>query len=247
MNNNSGATQNLGNEAKTRVLVVDDEEFLADLLAEALSYEGFEVHTANDGFSAISLAKKIEPQVLVLDIMMPGLDGFEVLKRIRRDFPSLPVLFLTAKDSVDDKVAGLLAGGDDYLTKPFSLKEVAARLIALLRRSHQAPVESELQETILEFGDLYMNIDAHEVTRGGTQIQLTAKEFELLSYLMENAGRVVSKTQILDAVWQFDFNGNSNVVELYISYLRRKIDKGREPIIHTIRNVGYILKTNENS
>lgn len=151
MNNiNSGITsQTLGSGAKTRVLVVDDEEFLADLLAEALSYEGFEVHTANDGFAAISLAKKIEPQVIVLDIMMPGLDGFEVLKRIRRDFPNLPVLFLTAKDSVDDKVAGLLAGGDDYLTKPFSLKEVAARLVALLRRSHQAPIDSETQETIL--------------------------------------------------------------------------------------------------
>ncbi len=225
-----------------RILVVDDEVFLADLLAEALEYEGWSVTTANDGFSALQAAKKVQPHLVVLDIMMPGMDGFAVLERLRRDSPNLPILFLTAKDSVDDRVSGLMSGADDYITKPYSLKEVVARIVALLRRSGMQSTNTTAASNVLTVGDLQIDIDSHEVTRGDTPIQLSAKEFELLLYLMENGGRVVSKSQILDNVWHFDFGGNSNIVELYISYLRRKIDKGADPMIHTIRNVGYILK-----
>ena len=222
-----------------RVLVVDDEQMLADLLASALRYEGWEVTTAGTGVAAVRAAREIEPDVIVLDIMLPDFDGLEVMRRIHGRQANVPILFLTAKDAVEDRVAGLTAGGDDYVTKPFSLEEVVARLRALLRRSGAS---AEQQDDLLEGGDLRMNEDSHEVWRGEDEIRLTATEFELLRYLMRNPKRVLSKPQILDRVWNYDFGGQANIVELYISYLRRKIDKGREPMIHTMRGVGYVLK-----
>ena len=222
-----------------RVLVVDDEQMLADLLASALRYEGWEVTTAGTGVAAVRAAREIEPDVIVLDIMLPDFDGLEVMRRIHGRQANVPILFLTAKDAVEDRVAGLTAGGDDYVTKPFSLEEVVARLRALLRRSGAS---AEQQDDLLEVGDLRMNEDSHEVWRGEDEIRLTATEFELLRYLMPNPKRVLSKPQILDRVWNYDFGGQANIVELYISYLRRKIDKGREPMIHTMRGVGYVLK-----
>ena len=220
-----------------RVLVVDDEQMLADLLASALRYEGWEVTTAGTGIAAVRSAQEIDPDVIVLDIMLPDFDGLEVMRRVRGHSPNVPVLFLTAKDAVEDRVAGLTAGGDDYVTKPFSLE--VARLRALLRRSGAS---EEKPDSLLEVGDLRMDEDSHEVWRGEDEIQLTATEFELLRYLMRNPRRVLSKPQILDRVWNYDFGGQANIVELYISYLRRKIDKGREPMIHTMRGVGYVLK-----
>ena len=222
-----------------RVLVVDDEQMLADLLASALRYEGWEVTTAGTGIAAVRSAQEIDPDVIVLDIMLPDFDGLEVTRRLRENGTTTPVLFLTAKDATEDKVTGLGAGGDDYVTKPFSLEEVVARLRALLRRSGAS---EEKPASILEVGDLRMDEDSHEVWRGEDEIQLTATEFELLRYLMRNPRRVLSKPQILDRVWNYDFGGQANIVELYISYLRRKIDKGREPMIHTMRGVGYVLK-----
>ena len=222
-----------------RVLVVDDEQMLADLLASALRYEGWEVTTAGTGVAAVRAAREIEPDVIVLDIMLPDFDGLEVMRRIHGRQANVPILFLTAKDAVEDRVAGLTAGGDDSVTKPFSLEEVVARLRALLRRSGAS---AEQQDDLLEVGDLRMNEDSHEVWRGEDEIRLTATEFELLRYLMRNPKRVLSKPQILDRVWNYDFGGQANIVELYISYLRRKIDKGREPMIHTMRGVGYVLK-----
>ena len=222
-----------------RVLVVDDEQMLADLLASALRYEGWEVTPAGTGVAAVRAAREIEPDVIVLDIMLPDFDGLEVMRRIHGRQANVPILFLTAKDAVEDRVAGLTAGGDDYVTKPFSLEEVVARLRALLRRSGAS---AEQQDDLLEVGDLRMNEDSHEVWRGEDEIRLTATEFELLRYLMRNPKRVLSKPQILDRVWNYDFGGQANIVELYISYLRRKIDKGREPMIHTMRGVGYVLK-----
>ena len=222
-----------------RVLVVDDEQMLADLLASALRYEGWEVTTAGTGVAAVRAAREIEPDVIVLDIMLPDFDGLEVMRRIHGRQANVPILFLTAKDAVEDRVAGLTAGGDDYVTKPFSLEEVVARLRALLRRSGAS---AEQQDELLEVGDLRMNEDSHEVWRGEEEINLTATEFELLRFLMRNPRRVLSKPQILDRVWNYDFGGQANIVELYISYLRRKIDRGREPMIHTMRGVGYVLK-----
>jgi len=224
------------------VLVVDDEEVLAELLSAALRYEGWDVVAARDGFGALRQVKAHDPDVIVLDMMLPDLDGMEVLRRARHLKPTVPVLFLTARDAVEDRVAGLHAGGDDYVTKPFSLEEVVARLRALLRRSGMS---AAMAESVLEVGDLRMNEDSHEVWRGGEPVSLTATEFELLRYLMRNERRVVSKVQILDRVWHYDFGGQANIVELYISYLRRKIDAGRAPMIHTVRGVGYVLKPAE--
>ena len=222
-----------------RVLVVDDEQMLADLLASALRYEGWSVTTAGTGVAAVRAAQEIQPDVVVLDVMLPDFDGLEVMRRIHGHQPTVPVLFLTARDAVEDRVAGLTAGGDDYVTKPFSLEEVVARLRALLRRSGASTQE---QDNVLEVGDLRMDEDSPEVWRGSDEIRLTATEFELLRYLMRNPRRVLSKAQILDRVWNYDFGGQANIVELYISYLRRKIDKGRAPMIHTMRGVGYVLK-----
>ena len=222
-----------------RVLVVDDEANLTELLGMALRYEGWQIRTAATGTSAVKTAKEFEPDAVVLDMMLPDFDGLEVLRRMRDSDPSLPVLFLTAKDAVEDRVAGLTAGGDDYVTKPFSLEEVVARVRALIRRSTQMVQESS---SVLRVGDLMLDEDSHEVIRDGAEISLTATEFELLRFMMRNPKRVLSKAQILDRVWHYDFGGQANVVELYISYLRKKIDAGREPMIHTMRGAGYVLK-----
>lgn len=224
------------------ILVVDDEKSLADLLAQALTYQGWTVKTAHNGWEALDAARTFTPDAVVLDIQMPGLDGLETLSRLRASTPHLPVLFLTARDAVEDRVTGLRAGADDYVTKPFDLNEVAARIDALLRRSGMSTTAPNAELTV---GDLTLNENTYEVTRAGTLIPLTNTEFELLRYLMENAGIVLSKSQILDRVWAYDFGGASNVVELYISYLRKKIDKDRAPMIHTVRGAGYILKPAE--
>jgi two-component system OmpR family response regulator len=223
-----------------RVLVVDDESTLTDLLSMALRYEGWEVKTAGDGRQALASAREFKPDAIVLDIMLPDIDGLQVLQRVRADGTDTPVLFLTAKDSLDDRITGLTAGGDDYVTKPFSLEELVARLRGLIRRSIVAVTDDS--DPVITVGDLSLDEDSHEVFRAGEQIELTATEFELLRYLMRNPRRVLSKAQILDRVWSYDFGGKSSVVEIYISYLRRKIDAGREPMIHTVRGAGYMLK-----
>lgn len=222
-----------------RVLVVDDESNLTELLSMAMRYEGWEVRTAGTGNAAVREAKDFQPDAVVLDMMLPDFDGLQVLRRMRDHDESVPVLFLTAKDAVEDRVAGLTAGGDDYVTKPFSLEEVVARVRALMRRTAVSAAEGS---PVLVVGDLTLDEDSHEVTRGGEEIVLTATEFELLRYLMRNPRRVLSKAQILDRVWHYDFGGQANVVELYISYLRKKIDAGRDPMIHTMRGAGYVLK-----
>ena len=222
-----------------RVLTVDDEPSLTELLSMAMRYEGWDVSTAASGSAAVKVAREVRPDAIVLDMMLPDFDGLEVIRRIRMDQPDVPVIFLTAKDAVGDRIGGLTAGGDDYVTKPFSLEEVIARLRALLRRSGATAPASD---SLLVVGDLTLDEDSHEVTRGGTQVNLTATEFELLRYLMRNPKRVLSKAQILDRVWNYDFGGQANVVELYISYLRKKIDADRSPMIHTMRGAGYVLR-----
>ena len=222
-----------------RVLVVDDEVNIAELLSMALRYEGWEVRMAHTGSKAVSAAKEFQPDAVVLDVMLPDFDGLEVLRRMRASATDVPVLFLTAKDAVEDRVAGLTAGGDDYVTKPFSLEEVVARLRALMRRSGARAVTAN---NVLTVGDLTMDEDSREVHRDGEEVSLTATEFELLRFFMRNPRRVLSKAQILDRVWNYDFGGQANVVELYVSYLRKKIDAGHEPMIHTMRGAGYVLK-----
>ena len=226
-----------------RVLVVDDEASLTDLLQMALRYEGWEIKTASDGSSAIATARDFRPDAIVLDIMLPDIDGLQVLQRLRADGNDVPVLFLTAKDALDDRIAGLTAGGDDYVTKPFSLEEVVARLRGLIRRSTLTVDANE--SPVLVVGDLELDEDSHEVRRAGRLIELTATEFELLRYLMRNPRRVVSKSQILDRVWDYDFGGKSSVVEIYISYLRKKIDAEGSPMLHTVRGAGYMIKPAE--
>lgn len=222
-----------------RVLTVDDEPSLTELLSMAMRYEGWDVSTAATGTAAVKTAREVHPDAIVLDMMLPDFDGLEVMRRIRTEQPDVPVIFLTAKDAVADRIGGLTAGGDDYVTKPFSLEEVIARLRALLRRSG---VTAQQNDSLLVVGDLTLDEDSHEVTRGGDEINLTATEFELLRYLMRNPKRVLSKAQILDRVWNYDFGGQANVVELYISYLRKKIDHDRAPMIHTMRGAGYVLR-----
>jgi two-component system, OmpR family, response regulator len=225
--------------APARILVVDDEKSITDLVSMALRYEGLEVDVAHTGRDALEKVTSFRPTLLVLDVMLPDLSGFEVLERIGRDMAGqrVPVLFLTARDTLDDKLRGFTLGGDDYMTKPFSIEELIVRVRAILRRVHGADEDGRLQ-----VGDLRLDEDSHEVFRGSTSIELTPTEFKLLHYLMLNAGRVVSKSQILDRVWQYDFDGNANVVEIYISYLRRKIDGGGPRLIHTVRGVGYSLR-----
>lgn len=224
---------------EARLLVVEDEPNIRELLATSLRYAGFDVATAASGAEALRVADAHDPDLCVLDVMLPDMDGFTVTRRLREQGRQLPIVFVTARDSVDDKIKGLTVGGDDYVTKPFSLEEVVARLRALMRRTTVATDEGS---SLLVVGDLTMDEDSHEVTRAGEQIHLTATEFELLRYLMRNPKRVLSKAQILDRVWNYDFGGQANVVELYISYLRKKIDAGRDPMIHTMRGVGYVLK-----
>lgn len=221
------------------VLVVDDEPVLAEMVSMALRYEGWNITTAGDGSSAIAEARRQRPDVVVLDVMLPDMSGLDVLHKLRSENPGLPVLLLTAKDAVEDRIAGLTAGGDDYVTKPFSIEEVVLRLRALLRRTGVTTVDSGAQ---LVVGDLVLDEDSHEVMRAGEPVSLTSTEFELLRFMMHNSKRVLSKAQILDRVWSYDFGGRSNIVELYISYLRKKIDNGREPMIHTLRGAGYVLK-----
>src|SRR3954469_5666273 len=222
-----------------RVLAVDDESSLTELLSMARRYEGWQVTTAASGNEAVKAAREIRPDAIVLDMMLPDFDGLEVMRRIRAEDPGVPVIFLTARDSVEDRVGGLTAGGDDYVTKPFSLEEVIARLRALMRRAGASDRRESSQLTV---GDLTLDEDSHEVFRAGEEIHLTATEFELLRFLMRNPRRVLSKPQILDRVWNYDFGGQANVVELYISYLRKKVDAGRSPMIHTMRGAGYVLK-----
>ncbi|APX33215.1 DNA-binding response regulator [Brachybacterium sp. P6-10-X1] len=223
-----------------RALVVDDEAYLSDLLRMALSLEGWEARTAANGQEALNLVREFEPDVVVLDIMMPHLDGREVLHRLRGAENDVPVLFLTAKDAVQDRIAGISAGADDYVTKPFNLEEVLARLRGMVRRHVAAGTGVDSR---LHVGDLVLDEETYEVERAGTPIHLTAKEFELLRCLMRNERRVLSKAQILDRVWSYDFGGRSSVVELYISYLRKKIDALGEPMIRTVRGVGYTIRS----
>jgi two-component system OmpR family response regulator len=221
-----------------RVLVVDDEENITDLVSTALRYTGFDVAVASSGRAAIAAAASFRPELIVLDIMLPDLDGFEVTRRLRGDGVRVPVLFLTARDATEDKVTGLTIGGDDYVTKPFSLEELVARVRAVLRRTRGGNDDSSR----LQFADLELDEDSHEVWRADQTISLTATEFKLLRYLMLNARRVLSKAQILDHVWEYDFGGDANVVETYISYLRKKIDRVEPKLIHTVRGVGYTLR-----
>ncbi|GAA1931224.1 response regulator transcription factor [Nocardioides lentus] len=222
-----------------RVLVVDDEANIAELLKMALRYEGWMVTVAHTGNEALTKVREVQPDVVVLDWMLPDLPGPDVLKRMRAEAEDVPVLFLTARDAVEDRIAGLTVGGDDYVTKPFSLEEVVARLRALVRRAGARRSDAR---SVLTVGDLVLDEDSREVTRDGTEIRLTATEFELLRFLMRNPRRVLSKAQILDRVWNYDFGGQVNVVELYISYLRKKVDAGRRPMIHTMRGAGYVLR-----
>lgn len=226
--------------AEARLLVVDDEASIVELLTASLKYAGFDVVSANRGKDALRLVKEEQPDLVLLDVMMPSMDGFEVLRRMRADGIDTPVLFLTAKDAVEDRIAGLTMGGDDYITKPFSLGEVLARIRVALRRSGR---EVEVAPAnMLTFADIEMDEDAHEVTKAGEPIELSPTEFKLLRYLMQNPGRVLSKAQILDNVWHYDFGGEATVVESYISYLRRKIDTGQPRLLHTVRGVGYVLR-----
>jgi len=229
----------MGTDSEARLLVVEDEPNIRELLATSLRFAGFEVHTASNGTEAIRLAGSLEPDLVVLDVMLPDLDGFAVTRRIRESGKHIPIVFVTARDSLDDKIKGLTVGGDDYVTKPFSLDEVVARIRAVLRRTRG---ESD-DQTVLRFEDLELDEDAHEVRRGHRIIETSPTEFNLLRYLMLNPNRVLSKAQVLDHVWDYDFRGESGIVESYISYLRRKIDtEGLQPLIHTKRGVGYVLK-----
>jgi two-component system OmpR family response regulator len=219
-----------------RILVVDDEPRITDLVAMALRYEGFDVQTAGSGRAALKAVEDFRPALILLDLMLPDIDGFAVTERLAAARVRVPILFLTARDGVEDKVRGLTLGGDDYVTKPFSLEELVARIRALLRR-----VEASTEDGPLTFVDLELDDDTHEVRRAGTTIDLTATEFRLLRYLMENAPRVLSKSQILDRVWNYDFGGDANIVETYVSYLRKKVDALGPPLIQTVRGVGYKL------
>jgi two-component system, OmpR family, response regulator len=224
-----------------KVLVVDDEPHIAELVGLALRYNGFEISNAANGRDALTEVRRNRPDLIVLDVMLPDLDGFEVARRIRETdggADRLPVIFLTARDTTADKITGLDLGGDDYVTKPFSVEELVARVQAVLRRSSAStPSEHRLQ-----FADLVLDEDTREVWRGDRAIELTATEFRLLHYLLLNARRVLTRTQILEHVWDYDFAGNASVLETYVSYLRHKIDDGSPALIHTVRGVGYALR-----
>ena len=229
----------MGNStAKQRILVVDDEPSIVDAVGMSLRYEGFEVDEAGSGRAALAAVEEHPPDLIVLDVMLPDFDGLEVTRRLRARGVHTPVLFLTARDALEDKIAGLTVGGDDYVTKPFALAEIVARARAILRRVHG----DQNDDGILRFADVELDDNAHEVRRAGHAIQLTATEFNVLRFFMLNPRQVLSKTQILDHVWHYDFGGDGNVVETYVGYLRRKLDKHGPPLIHTIRLVGYILR-----
>ena len=226
--------------AEARLLVVDDEPNIVELLSASLRFSGFHVVSAGDGRAALKLAREERPDLIVLDVMMPGMDGFEVVRRLRSEGLRCPVVFLTAKDGTEAKIQGLTLGGDDYVTKPFSLEEVIARIRAVLRRTTGGAVA--VPATRFAFEDIELDEEAHEVRKAGREVSLSPTEFKLLRYFLQNPGRVLSKAQILDRVWQYDFGGDANVVESYVSYLRRKVDTTEPRLIHTIRGVGYVLR-----
>ena len=232
------AKQNRTRGAK--VLVVDDEENIRQLLSVSLKFQGYEVETAADGPAALDLCRIAKPDVLVLDVMMPGMDGFGLMRRLRADGVEAPALFLSARDTVEDKINGLTIGGDDYVTKPFSLEEVVARLQVLLRRSGFD--DQKRASSKIAFADIELDDETHEVFKAGELVALSPTEFTLLRYFMVNAGTVLSKPRILDHVWNYDFGGEVNVVESYVSYLRRKLDTGDKRLIHTLRGVGYVMR-----
>ena len=228
-------------EKKRHILVVDDEPNIRELLSTSLRYAGFEVTAAANGREALDAAEEFQPDLAVLDVMLPDMDGFTVTRRLRDRGEQYPILFLTAKDAVEDRIHGLTIGADDYVTKPFSLEEVITRLRVILRRGNVTDDSNE--DSTLRYADLTLNDDTHEVTKAGEIVELSPTEFNLLRYLMLNAEVVVSKAKILDNVWHYDFGGDGNVVESYISYLRRKVDTGDVQLIHTVRGVGYVLRT----
>jgi two-component system OmpR family response regulator len=225
-----------------RLLVVDDEESLVDMLRDALRFAGYEVHIARRGFEALKVAGEVEPDLIILDVNLPDIDGFEICRRLRAEGSQVPVVFLTARDDRDDLRTGFTRGGDDYLTKPFSLEELDLRVQAILRRTRNGAAGQGAAEERLRCADLELDVAGHRVWRGGEEVELSATEFRLLRYLMVNEGRVLSKAQILDHVWQYDFDGDGSIVETYISYLRRKVDQVGPKLIRTIRGVGYTIR-----
>jgi two-component system, OmpR family, response regulator len=232
---------NQADQNDVKVLVVDDEPNIVELLTVSLKFQGFDVRTASSGTEALREAREFHPDAYILDVMMPGMDGFELLTKLRNEGLDGPVLYLTAKDAVEHRIHGLTIGADDYVTKPFSLEEVITRLRVILRRGHIK--EQDPEDATIAYADLTLNDETHEVTKAGRIVELSPTEFNLLRYLMLNAEVVLSKSKILDNVWHYDFGGDGNVVESYISYLRRKIDTGDIPLIHTVRGVGYVLRT----
>lgn len=226
-----------------KVLIVDDEPNIRDLLSTSLRFAGFSVHAVANGAEAVHAAEKGEPDIILLDVMLPDMNGFSVTKKLRSMGINAPVLFLTARDETEDKITGLTVGGDDYMTKPFSLDEIVARINAILRRTKAAEVE----ESVLEVGEIKINQDAHDVFVNGTLVDLSPTEYKLLRFLMSNPNRVLTKAQILDHVWEYDFNGEMGIVESYVSYLRKKLDPlTSEPLIQTKRGVGYMYKSVKN-
>jgi len=223
---------------QARVLVVDDEPNIVDVISMALRYEGFEVASAGTGAEALSMVRETRPHVMLLDVMLPDMEGFDVARRLGAEHARVPIIFLTARDATEDRVRGLTVGGDDYVTKPFSLEELLARVRALLRRSGA----SDASSSVLAFADVELDDDAHEVTRAGELIELTPTEYRLLRYLMLNPRRVLSRQQLLEHVWDYDFGGDARVLETYVSYLRRKLDEHGPSLIHTVRGVGYVLR-----
>jgi two-component system OmpR family response regulator len=234
----SAAMAASSSSTKRRVLVVDDEDNVTHLVSSALRFDGFETMTADSGTDALAKVSQYEPDLIVLDVMMPGRDGFGVLQELRASGSQVPVIFLTARDTASDRIGGLRAGADDYVVKPFSIEELLARVHAVLRRS----VPESGRDGVLHIADLELDENSHEVARAGVEVHLTATEFELLRYLMRNERVVLSKAQILDRVWKYDFQGQSNIVELYIGYLRKKVDSVEPKLIHTIRGAGYVIK-----
>ncbi|WP_138999525.1 response regulator transcription factor [Rhodococcus zopfii] len=225
---------------EARILIVDDEPSIVELLAVSLKFQGFEVQAASTGAEGLDRARAFRPDAVILDVMMPGMDGFGLLRRLRADGSDTPVLFLTAKDTVEDKVSGLTLGADDYVTKPFSLEEVIARLRTILRRAGK--VSEAERSSRITFADIELDDETHEVWKAGKPVALSPTEFTLLRYFLVNAGTVLSKPRILDHVWNYDFDGEVGVVESYVSYLRRKIDTGDRPLLHTLRGVGYVMR-----
>jgi len=228
-------------DPEARLLVVDDEPNILELLSVSLRFAGFEVATATNGIDALARAREFGPELVVLDVMLPGLDGFEVARQLRGAGDQVPVLFLTAKDATEDRVQGLTLGGDDYVTKPFSLEEVVARIRAVLRRTRDRAA-AQPGAAQLAYADLVLDDDTHEVWKAGVEVELSPTEFNLLRYLLQNPGRVLSKRQILEHVWHYDFGGDGNVVESYVSYLRKKVDSAQPRLLHTVRGVGYVLR-----